>query len=101
MAKQRKTIGATQKAKVALEAIKEQSTVRELSTKYKIHTTQIHSWKKKLIAEAPELFDRFSQRAGALIVQVQDFVDVFGKHRASFERRESRSSPLQRRGSNR
>ena len=58
MAKQRKTIGATRKAKVALEAIKEQSTVRELSAKYKIHTTQIHSWKKKLIAEAPELFER-------------------------------------------
>jgi len=79
MAKQRKTIGAKQKAKVALEAIREQSTVRELSTKYKIHTTQIHSWKKKLIDEAPELFERgyagsreqeFQQRESELFEEI-------------------------------
>ncbi len=58
MAKQRKTIGAKQKAKVALEAIREQNTARELSTNYKIHTTQINSWKKKLIDEASEIFER-------------------------------------------
>jgi transposase len=79
MAKQRKTIGARQKAKVALEAIKEQSTIRELSTKYKIHTTQINSWKKKLIDESPELFERgyagsreqeFQQRESELFEEI-------------------------------
>ena len=58
MAKQRKAIGAKKKAKVAIEAIRQQNTVSELSTKYKIHTTQIHAWRKKLLDEATEIFEQ-------------------------------------------
>ena len=57
MAKQRKAIGAKYKAKVAIEAIRQQNSVGELSTKYKIHTTQIDAWRKKLLDEAAEIFE--------------------------------------------
>ena len=58
MAIRRKVIGAKEKAKVAIAAIKEQKTTRELSTQFKIHGTQIGAWKKKLIDAAPEIFER-------------------------------------------
>jgi len=37
------------KAKVALEAIKEQKTIAELSSMYSVHSTQITKWKKKAL----------------------------------------------------
>ena len=37
------------KAKVALEAIKEQKTIAELSSMYAVHSTQITKWKKKAL----------------------------------------------------
>lgn len=58
MAKQRKTIGAKEKARVAIAALKEQKTTRELSTQFKVHVTQIGTWKKKLVESAPEIFER-------------------------------------------
>lgn len=44
------------KAKVALEAIKEQKTLGELSQKYSIAATQISTWKKQLENESPTIF---------------------------------------------
>ena len=37
------------KARVALEALKEQKTIAELSGMYSIHTTQITKWKKQAL----------------------------------------------------
>jgi len=37
------------KARVALEALKEQKTIAELSSMYSIHTTQITKWKKQAL----------------------------------------------------
>ena len=37
------------KARVALEAIKEQRTIAELSSTYGIHSTQITKWKRKAV----------------------------------------------------
>jgi len=37
------------KAKVAIEALKEQKTIAELSSLYSIHTTQITKWKKQAL----------------------------------------------------
>jgi transposase len=79
MAKRRKTIGATQKARVAIAALREQKTVRELSVQHKVHSTQVHAWKRKLIDEAPEIFERgyagsreqeFQQRESELFEEI-------------------------------
>ncbi len=79
MAKRRKIISAKEKAKVALAAVKDQKTARELSTQFKIHVTQVGAWKKKLIEAAPEIFERdykgsreqeFQQRESALFEEI-------------------------------
>jgi len=44
---QRKKYSAGFKAKVALEAIKEQRTVNEIASEYGVHPTQISIWKKE------------------------------------------------------
>lgn len=46
------------KAKVAIEAIKEQQTLRELSNKYNVHGNQISKWKSDLLASASTTFER-------------------------------------------
>ncbi len=48
------------KAKVALEAVKGEETVAQLSSRHGVHTTVIHDWKKVLEGGAEELFGRKS-----------------------------------------
>ena len=45
------------KARVAIDAICENETVAELSTKHQIHSNMIISWKKQLIDESFIVFD--------------------------------------------
>lgn len=44
------------KAKVALEAIKEEKTIQELSSQYGIHSTQVTKWKKVALEGLSEIF---------------------------------------------
>jgi transposase len=44
------------KAKIALEAVKENMTIAELSNKYSIGPTQIKEWKADLLAQAETIF---------------------------------------------
>ena len=53
----RKRYSAEFKAKVALEALKEQKTLTELSNQYQIHSVQISTWKKQLIEGSSSIFN--------------------------------------------
>ena len=46
---QRKQFSGEYKARVAVEALKEQRTVSELAQEYGVHPTQIHAWKKEAL----------------------------------------------------
>ena len=58
MANVRKKHGVDFKSKVALAAVREDSTVAELSSRYGVHASQIHAWKKTLLDGTATLFAR-------------------------------------------
>lgn len=54
----RRNFGSAFKAKVALEAIKEQQTLVELAERFQVHPNQIVAWKKQLLANAENAFGK-------------------------------------------
>lgn len=52
----RRNHGAAFKAKVALEAIKEEQTLVQLAERFDVHPNQITKWKKQMLDRANEVF---------------------------------------------
>ncbi len=44
------------KAKVAIEAIKNQQTVAQIASHYEVHPNQVSQWKKQALEELPQMF---------------------------------------------
>lgn len=56
MSEKRKKYTPAEKAKIALEAIKGELTLAQISSKYGAHATQINGWKKQVLALLPDIF---------------------------------------------
>ncbi len=54
--KQRRNFSAEFKARIALEAIKEQRTVQEIAAHYGVHPNQVTNWKRQVIEVLPQVF---------------------------------------------
>lgn len=52
------------KKRVALEALKEQKSIRDIATEYEVHPMQVCKWKKQLCEQAALAFESSSKKRG-------------------------------------
>ena len=63
MRSMRRNHNATFKAKVALQAVKAEKTIAQLSSEYGVHPNQIGQWKRRLLEVLPEAFSGKRKKA--------------------------------------
>ena len=88
MAKKRQTFSKDFKAKVALEALREESTIQELSVKYSVHPNQIMQWKKLVAENAAGIFERPNKKNGEerkADAEKSDLMKVIGEQKIENE----------------
>jgi len=95
MKKTKRKIDAALKAKIALEALREQATVADLAQRYQVHPNQVYVWKKQLQDHAARAFDpkvgqdaeaqmereieRLHAKIGQLKIESDFFAQRFGR----------------------
>lgn len=58
MSQKRRSFSAEFKAKVALEALKEQETLNQIASRYDVLPVQVSQWKAQLLERLPEAFSK-------------------------------------------
>lgn len=92
MKQTRKKYDAKFKAKVAIEAIKERSTLNELSAKYEVSPVMISRWKKEFIENSAAAFEAPKMDEAALEKQRDQYLRKIGdlEMRLDFAKRVSK-----------
>jgi transposase-like protein len=86
----RRKHSASFKAKVALAALKGEQTVVELTSRFQVHPSRIHAWRKMLVEGAVQLFQNGAGQEKsneALIAQLYQQIGQLTVERDFLERR--------------
>lgn len=76
----RKKYTPAEKSKIALEAIKGELTLGQLTAKYSVHATQINAWKKQALALLPDIFsDKKKQHCTNTDLQISSLYEQIGR----------------------
>ena len=62
MGNMRRNLDSAFKAKVALEAIKGEKTMAQISSQFGVHPNQVRQWRKHLLEELPAMFSDKRQK---------------------------------------
>lgn len=73
------------RARVALEAVKEQKTIAELSSEYEIHSNQITRWKKHLLDNTADIFSRKSDADPNAKQELDNLYKQIGKQQVEID----------------
>ena len=79
MKKTRRKFTSEFKARVALEALKESSTLAELAKKYELHPNQISKWKQEFIENSSKVFETGKTSRDEETVDVDSLYNKIGK----------------------
>lgn len=79
MSKKRRNHSASFKAKVALEAVRGEKTLSELSSHFSLHPNQIQQWKKQLIEGSKDVFGASEKKRKNFESEVKDLHAKFGQ----------------------
>jgi transposase-like protein len=77
--KKRKIYTKELKARVALEALKENKTVAELSSEYEVHGNMISKWKKQLQDNIADIFIRKNDKEPDAQQQIDNLYKEIGR----------------------
>ena len=79
MLHKRKRHDAGLKARVALAAIKEREMVAQISKQFGVHPTQVNQWKRKLLEDAAEIFERENGSKRAEAFEATELYEQIGR----------------------
>ncbi len=63
MGGKRRKFSAAFKAKVALEAVRGEKTIAQLSSEFRVHGNQVRQWRRQLLDELPNIFTNGRKRS--------------------------------------
>ena len=85
MARKRRSLSASFRAKVALAAVRGDRTVAQLSSQHGVHGTQVSAWKRKLLSQAFELFEDGRKRSKKEEVSEEELYEQIGRLKMELE----------------
>lgn len=79
MKRKRRKFTAAFKSKVAIEALKERSTLAELAVKFEVHQNQISKWKQDFLNSAEDVFTKKQAKPSEPEIDVKELYAKIGQ----------------------